>query len=691
MAVYTEALSNILKDHEIKVKMMEDQSQELEINLEKERENSLKLSNEVQNLKERCSYFEERCTYLECENEQLKMNYTSRNIKTEIQSHCKESEATVILQAFGSQNNHMNSESVAVGESNENTLQVLESEGPMPTNNFQAGSDVPVAIVNEEQLCVMAKDKEIRNGNLGIESKCEHTGVSLISQGCHGQNNNTKNLDVDICENDANTVLAGRKACDPLVEDEQISVRLEAKEIIKEKLDQFLQIDGEISRQTLSGVTALEGSSADCLESVEIGTLERQNEIQACEDIGCFSDIESKRVNSEASPVVEGCGCQNAHANAEDMVISENNAKSILAIREATDPDRKEQTFIRVDEKELTKENMEKFIQTDEKLTKNNFPGNSTSESSSIQCFLNGQTSTLERRDGIPSSKDEVCLSGTKSNLEKGRMLASMLVKGKLEDTLSDINRNVVESPNRSKAVSDSYTTSEDEVGPIGQCLEELLGLSPNEIENGLWKGDNECKQRISALLERHGGILDLHLFKKSYSLQRSLCLRYCFSLICKKASNDKHWVSLSEDVDPKLRQNFFWAVVKAPTIGKAAFHAQRGLQEEGLLKNPYQSSTRQGGPTQTDSQNLNSSPQKSFSYLEKEKENIYSSVGTPRRKLLPASSMLLTGMEDVTVEDDIPKDIDRSIRKSSIAERMVGTRGRKSLARMLTNIQRSF
>lgn len=245
-------------------------------------------------------------------------------------------------------------------------------------------------------------------------------------------------------------------------------------------------------------------------------------------------------------------------------------------------------------------------------------------------------------------------------------------------------------------------------MGPIGQCLEDVLGLSPFDIENGLWKGDVECKQKISKLLERHGGILDHHLFKKGYSQQRCLCLRYCFSLICNKISNDKHWVSLAEDVDPKLRQEIFWSIVKARSIAKAASHARQGLQLEDVLKNATHSGLSQDGPSElqtslSDSGNPyqpafpskilppdleNKSEGKALCYLERNKENIPSPPKTPRRKLLPASSVLLKGYNDATVEDEIPKVTERSLRKNSNVQKAVGTQGRMSLVRMLASKQ---
>lgn len=56
MAVYTEALATVLKDHEGKVKMMEEHAQELELKLKKEKEHCLELSSEVQMLKERAAH-----------------------------------------------------------------------------------------------------------------------------------------------------------------------------------------------------------------------------------------------------------------------------------------------------------------------------------------------------------------------------------------------------------------------------------------------------------------------------------------------------------------------------------------------------------------------------------------------------------------------------------------------------------
>lgn len=44
--------------------------------------------------------------------------------------------------------------------------------------------------------------------------------------------------------------------------------------------------------------------------------------------------------------------------------------------------------------------------------------------------------------------------------------------------------------------------------------------------------------------------------------------------------------MSHSDDVHPQSRQEKFWAIVKAQTVGKAASHARQGLVQEGILIN---------------------------------------------------------------------------------------------------------
>lgn len=771
MAIYREALAIVLKDHGVKVKMMEDHAQELEVNLIKEKEHCLKLSNEVQTLKERCA-----C--LEHENAKLRLRHNSGNLRTDAESECDKCNASFIMHVVDFQNDIKDED--LVRDDNSNTLLAMGHEnGMIPDNSLACNSHN-----KEEDICLNLQEDEFRKGNLetvspvddkisiqnlerhsssevvvvhvdgmealpGTISNCEEIKGLAILQASDNQTNYACNRDDLIGQSDVNTLMSSREECSLLVKEKQSCIRDEAEGIVQENVYNLLQInDDKHNDRSMSAIGNLENLS-DCLvETGESVKSPNGNKIQACEDLVCFLDTESKCKGMDASIISQRCASSTGDASNNDVFISECNNDPILATREADDPEEKEQIAVKVQEKQFTECNEGSSIQTDAII----FGGNSSNilrlEDSSVDFIVNAEGGTLEMEKCIPPYEDQACFSGetdrlaesnkkehietlktTKhadvltvstsnteacngfqqggtTNLKKGRMLASLLVKDKVEDVVGAMNKIGAKGLEETKGISESYTTSEDDLGPIGECLEEVLDLSPFDIENGLWKGDIECKRKISNLLERHGGILDHHLFKKGYSQQRCLCLRYCFSLICNKISYDKQWVSLSEDVDPKSRQEIFWGIVKARSITKAASHARQGFELEGVFKNLNQSGLSQDGrselqtslndsgnpyqatfPSKTLSPDLeNKSEGKALCYLESNKENIPSPAKTPRRKLLPASSVFLKGYDDATVEDEIPKVSDRSLRKNSNVQKAVGTQGRMSLVRMLAS-----
>lgn len=773
MAVYTEALANVLNDHEVKIKMMEEHAQELELNLKKEKEHCLELSNEVQTLKE-------RCVCLEHENAKILLRHKSGNLRTDAELECDKCNVSFIMHVVDSPND-INIEDL-VRDDNSNTLLAMEHEKAIIADDSHACN----SHTKEEDICLSLQKNEFGKGNTetafpvddklniqnleehsssevvvvhtdgmeavpGTVSNCEEIKASVILQGSNNQNNHASNGDGLIGENDVNTLLASEEGCSPLVKEKQSCIRDEAEGIAQENVYNLSQAnDDEHNDSSMPGNAALESLSVCSDKTCENVESPNGNKIQACEDQVCFLDAKSKCKGMDESVIFQCCASSSGDASNKDIFISECNNDPILAAREANHPGEKEQIAVKVQEKQFTECNEDSSIQRDAIINEENSSDMLTLEDSSVDCFVNVECGTLETEKCIPPCEDQACFSGetirlaesnkkehmetsksTKhgdalgvntskteacngfqqggtTNLKKGRMLASLLVKEKVEDVVEAMNKNSAKSLEETKAISESYTTSEDDVGPIGQCLEDVLGLSPFDIENGLWKGDIECKQKISNLLERHGGILDHHLFKKGYSQQRCLCLRYCFSLICNKISNDKQWVSLAEDVDPKSRKEIFWEIVKARSIAKAASHAQQGLQLEGVFKNPNHSGLSQDGLSElqtslNDSGNPhepdfpskilppdleNKSEGKALCYLERNKENIPSPAKTPRRKLLPASSVLLKGYNDATVEDEIPKVTDRSLRKNSNVQKAVGTQGRMSLVRMLASKQ---
>ncbi|KAH9308256.1 hypothetical protein KI387_036167, partial [Taxus chinensis] len=648
MEVYEMALSNVLKDHQTKVKMMEKHGEELELELKKEREHSLELSTEVAMLKERCA-----C--LDCENEKLQMVLKSGNIIMYTESDYENSKKLLIPQDVCCQND-VNAKSVIRSDCNNNALSVVECKVEAISGSCQACSTVG----EEEQSCTGSDNNETGETNCKTSlaahnksgclsgddlgafqsvtlheesisqpcedevylpgtglldykqvtiSKCEETISSPVFAACQNRNNLAHKRDDMIAKD--NSLLAWTNACKSRTEEQQSCVSGQTDRCLKEDSDNLLETNVKDDMDTISVITSLEDQSIDPVEDAEVGTSQNRNVIEICESV-----------------TEEDC-CTH---------------------REVTG---------------VPKEDVENLPRTNEKENIDTVLGTNTLEAFSVVPSEGAEISTSQNIKEIEACEDCNCLSGAKSNLKRGRMLASLLLNRKVDDGMGDTNRNAIEVLEETKATSESYTTSEDDVGPIGQCLEELLGLSLSEIENGLWKGDIECKCKMSDVLERNGGILDLHSFTKGYSQQRSLCLRYCFSLICNMISNDKQRVTLPEDVNPKSRQTIFRTIVKAQTVGKAASYARWGLQQEGLFKN---------------TNNCCPSPDS----LECNKENLCSSTKSPRRKLLPAPSMLVKGIDEGTVEDEIPKVVDRSFRKNSSAERAVGTRGRMSLARLL-------
>lgn len=762
MAIYKEALAIVLKDHGVEVKMMEEHVQELELNLMKEKAHCLKLSNEVHTLKERCA-----C--LEHENAKLRMRHNSGNLRTDAESECDNCNVSFIMHVVDSQNDIKDEDLVRDDNSNtlrvmrhENGMIADNSpacdshtkediSSNLQENEFRKGILQTVSPVDDktsiqnlerhsssEVVVVHVDGMEAVPGTI---SNCEEITELAVLHASDNTNNYASNRDDLIGESDVNTLMASREECSLLVKEKQSFIRDEAEGIAQENVYILSQTKDDEHNDS-STIANLENLNVCLVETGESVKSPNGNKIQACEDLVCFLDTELKCKGMDTSIISQCCA-----SSTGDVYISECNYDPILASREADGPG-EEQIAVKVQEKQFTKCTKGSSIQTAAII----YGGNSSDmlrvEDSSIDFIVNAEGGTLETEKCIPPYEDQASFSGETdslresnkkdhietlkctehadvlrvntskteackgfqqggtTNLKKGRMLASLLVKEKVEDVVEAMNKIGAKGLEETKGISESYTTSDDDVGPIGQCLEEVLDLSPFDIENGLWKGDIECKRKISILLERHGGILDHQLFKKGYSQQRCLCLRYCFSLICNKINIDKHWVSLAEDVDPKSRQEIFRAIVKARSITKAASLARQGFQLEGVFQNLNQSGLSQDGrsdlqtslndsgdqyqatfPSKTLSPDLeNESEGKALCYLECNKENIPSPAKTPRRKLLPASSVLLKGYDDATVEDEVPKVTDRSLRKNSNVQKAVGTQGRLSLVKILAS-----
>jgi hypothetical protein len=99
--------------------MMEEHAQELELNLKKEREHCLELSNEVQTLKE-------RCVCLEHENAKILLRHKSGNLRTDAELECDKCNVSFIMHVVDSPND-INIEDL-VRDDNSNTLLVRNRE-----------------------------------------------------------------------------------------------------------------------------------------------------------------------------------------------------------------------------------------------------------------------------------------------------------------------------------------------------------------------------------------------------------------------------------------------------------------------------------------------------------------------------------------------------------------------------------
>ena len=95
--------------------MVEEHAQELELNLMKEKDHCLKLSNEVHTLKE-------RSTCLEHENAKWRMRHNSGNIRTDAESECDNRNVSFVMHVVDSQNDVKDED--LVKDDNKNTLRV---------------------------------------------------------------------------------------------------------------------------------------------------------------------------------------------------------------------------------------------------------------------------------------------------------------------------------------------------------------------------------------------------------------------------------------------------------------------------------------------------------------------------------------------------------------------------------------
>ncbi|XP_057865839.2 kinesin-like protein KIN-6 isoform X2 [Cryptomeria japonica] len=806
LAAYETALSNVLKDHQLKVKMMKKNSEGLEVELKKEREHCLELLNEIAMLKE-C------CASLEHENGNLQIALISGNIISNSGSEYENSKPFLIPQDVGCQK-IVKAEPVIRSDCNSNTLLVVEGEAEVISNSSQAC----ITVDEEEESCTCLENNETGDVNCDTSlsvnnksgclsgdgfktfqivafheedttqpckglvenkqnaiSKFEETISPLVLEACHNQNNLSHKRDEKIEEENVNTLLVWRNACKSLAEEGQSCVS-GANKCLKEDSDNLTEINKNDNADIISANNSLEKFNVDLVEGAEVDQSQNSKMIEICdsvpnakcrtcnevneilkEDLESLSQINNKEsidvvsgtntfsgfslvdlevkgaeigvfengketheeekicVTGKENRVLEDDANNSIETNKKDKLDNLSNATTLenfnVDLIEGAEVDRSENSnkieicnsvtdkelYARNGVKEIVEENVENVPPTNEKENIDNILGANNLAKFSVVPVENADIGSVQNKKESETHQDPNHFSGAKSNLKRGRMLASSLLNRKVDAGIEDINRNAIESF-EGKTSSASDTASEDDVGPIGHCLEELLGLSPNEIENGVWKQDVECKRKISDLLERHGGVLDLHLLKKVHSHQRSLCLRYCFALICNKMSCDNQWVSLSENVHPKSRQEFFRAIVKAQTVGKAASHARQGLQQENILKNTNSCFPSSGGLVEVQDAQIDCGspyhanfPPKALllnpdcvDSLECKRENICLSSKSPRRKLLPAPSMLVKGIDDRTVEDELPMVFEKSCQKSSSTKIVVATRGRMSLARLL-------
>eukprot|EP00250_Pteridium_aquilinum_P000123 c10139_g1_i1 orf=1-2043(-) len=168
------------------------------------------------------------------------------------------------------------------------------------------------------------------------------------------------------------------------------------------------------------------------------------------------------------------------------------------------------------------------------------------------------------------------CLKeGKNSNLQKGRLLALALMQ-------ESKCPSETENGNNHHSVHHSLSTpiSRGTLGPIGHDIEEILEIPLSELETDLWLFEAARGSRLSILLAKHDGLLDINNFPKTYSHQRANCIRFCLAVICGKMNVDGKWASLSK-VTVSSRKSHFYAVIQARTVTEAAGHARAGFHME--------------------------------------------------------------------------------------------------------------
>ncbi|XP_031494073.1 kinesin-like protein KIN-6 isoform X1 [Nymphaea colorata] len=203
-----------------------------------------------------------------------------------------------------------------------------------------------------------------------------------------------------------------------------------------------------------------------------------------------------------------------------------------------------------------------------------------------------------------------------------------------------------------SASICNSDISSNECAGPIGRLLEELTGITMNDLQKGLWKNDKHCMSKISALANKYGEKIDKMDSDTRWSKDESYCLRYCFALIHKQALENEGIKPKGETRTDTSRQEDLHAIAMASSVARAMHHVK-------ILETK-----------KTDC------------------SNVHPDVDKPRRRLLPASSMLKHA-NCFSTEDGIIEDGFRGVgRKKAGGNEKMGTQGRMELIRLLKGSQ---
>ncbi|KAI5072669.1 hypothetical protein GOP47_0012775 [Adiantum capillus-veneris] len=186
------------------------------------------------------------------------------------------------------------------------------------------------------------------------------------------------------------------------------------------------------------------------------------------------------------------------------------------------------------------------------------------------------------RLEGSPIFNGEAMQGTNKdetSNFQKGKLLALALIQESKVFSEED-NGHVLQQVDCQSGSPSHIGT----LGPIGHDLEEMLEVSLTDLVQDLWVVEVPKGSKLSELLARYCGVLDISNFARKYTHQRENCLRYCLAVVSGKMNVDGIWVPLSKRTISD-RKRHFYGVIQAGTVAEAVGHAQAGFQVEALSK----------------------------------------------------------------------------------------------------------